>query len=100
MSTTLKDEGLERLTSLAKSISGDYDLIVLPGNPGEEWFFNPATNEIYYDPLDLEEKGIEFCLGLIVHESAHKKITRLDLISDELWNKPGFALLFNCIESE
>lgn len=90
-------ERVERLTAMGKVIGDDFGLNVKVGRErGWRYIFNNNTIEI--DPLDVAEKKMEYCFGLIAHEGAHRKISRVDFIPKKIWQETGFSFLMNAIE--
>lgn len=91
-------ERLERLKSLARVIGEDFDMKVEIGKkPGWRYIFKPV-NKIEVDPNDIKERGIDYCFGVIAHEGAHRKISRVDFIPKRIWQERGFSFLMNAIE--
>jgi len=98
----LEDEKLkerfERFKNMARVIGEDFDMGVEIGkNPGWRYVFKPI-NKIEVDPNDIKEKDIEYCFGIISHEGAHRKISRIDFIPKKIWQERGFSFLMNAIE--
>jgi len=90
---------IDRLQSLGRVIGEDFDMQVRPGLPGKGWryYFKPV-NAIEVDPIDVIEKGEEYCLGIISHEGAHRRVSRKDFIPTRIWRQLGFSELMNIVE--
>jgi len=91
-------EKLELFKSMARVIGEDFDMRVEIGKqPGWRYIFKPI-NKIEVDPNDIKEKDIDYCFGIISHEGAHRKISRIDFIPKKIWQERGFSFLMNAIE--
>jgi len=93
----LKDR-LERLRTMGRVIGDDFAMGVEVGRErGWRYIFKPV-NKIEVDPVDVKEKGLDYCLGVIAHEGAHRKISRTDFIPKKIWQEMGFSYLMNAVE--
>jgi uncharacterized protein YegL len=91
-------ERFERFKSMARVIAEDFNMKVEIGKqPGWRYIFEPIS-KIEVDPNDIKEKDIDYCFGIIAHEAAHRKISRIDFIPKEIWQERGFSFLMNAIE--
>lgn len=91
-------ERFERLITMARVIGEDFDMKVEIGRrPGWRYIFKPI-NKIEVDPNDIIERDIDYCFGVIAHEGAHRKISRIDFIPKRIWQERGFSFLMNAIE--
>lgn len=93
-----ENKRLQSLELIGKTVGDDCDMKVKVGKkPGWRYIFKPI-NKIEVDPNDIKEKGTNYCLGLICHEGAHKKISRVSFIPKKIWQERGFSYLMNAIE--
>lgn len=91
-------ERLERLKAMGQTIGRDFAMKIIIGKePGWRYKFRPI-NTIEVDPEDVREKGLEYCLGIIAHEGAHRRVSRVDFIPKDLWQATGFSFLMNAVE--
>ncbi|MCX6781993.1 MAG: hypothetical protein NTW66_02655 [Candidatus Magasanikbacteria bacterium] len=91
-------ERVERLRSLGRVIGSDFAMRVEVGKErGWRYKFKPV-NTIEADPVDIAEKSVEYCLGIIAHEGAHRAISRTDFIPKKVWQESGFSFLMNAVE--
>lgn len=90
-------EKIERVKSMGKTIGEDMDMDVVIGDR-RGWRYNFTEDRIEVDPEDVKEKDIEYCFGVIAHEGAHKKISRINFIPDKIHNQDGFHFLLNAVE--
>jgi len=89
---------LERFKTIAKAIGEDTNVEVAVGEErGWRYYFKPL-NKIEVDPYDIKEKDLDQCLGLVAHEAAHRKISRIDFIPKKIWQAKGFSFLMNAVE--
>lgn len=91
-----KEEKLEKLKWMANIIGEDFDMKIKIGK-GWSYSFEPIDT-LEMDAKDVEKKSLEYCLGLIAHEGAHKKISLIDFIPKDVWQKRGFSFLMNAVE--
>lgn len=88
---------LPELQSLAALASSEPEISVVRGEPKCPWSFNWVSRVITANPEDLELRPPDYCRGLILHESAHAAITRLNrIVPPECL--PRLHLLLNAIE--
>ena len=89
-------EELEQLARLA-AFRPDLRMVVGPADAG--WFFNWLTGTIMIDGGHLATRSADFVRGLVLHESAHAAITRLETMVPPalLKDRRVFALL-NVVE--
>lgn len=92
-----KEEKMQDLKIIAKVVGDDCGLKVEIGKKGWRYIFKPI-DKIEVDGDDIENKGRDYCLGLICHEGAHKKISRVDFIPKKIWREAGFKYLINAVE--
>jgi len=91
-------ERIERLQAMGRTIGNDFAMKVVVGKKrGWRYIFKPV-NTIEVDPEDVKTKGLEYCFGLIAHEGAHRRVSRVDFIPKEIWQAPGFSFLMNAVE--
>lgn len=91
-------ERLERLRSMGRVIGQDFAMGVEVGKErGWRYIFKPV-NKIEVDPIDVAERGLDYCFGVIAHEGAHRKISRTDFIPKRVWQEMGFSFLMNAVE--
>lgn len=92
-------ERIEKLQALGRVVGEDFDMQVRPGEPGKGWhyYFKPV-NAIEVDPIDVIKRGEEYCLGIICHEGAHRRVSRTDFIPKKIWRQLGFSELMNIVE--
>lgn len=91
-------ERLERLKSMGRVVGEDFDMGVEVGRErGWRYIFKPV-NKIEVDPVDVAEKGLDYCFGVIAHEGAHRKVSRTDFIPKRIWQEMGFSFLMNAVE--
>ena len=91
-------ERMERLRTMGRTIGKDFAMRVEIGKkPGWQYIFKPI-NTIEVDVEDVRRKGLDYCLGLIVHEGAHRRVSRLDFVPEEQWQESGFSFLMNAVE--
>lgn len=91
-------ERLGRLRSMGRVIGEDFDMGVEVGRErGWRYIFKPV-NKIEVDPVDVRERGLDYCFGAIAHEGAHRKISRIDFIPKKIWQEMGFSFLMNAVE--
>lgn len=89
---------VSQLEKLGRLIGDDRNMEVVTGTkPGWRYIFHPH-NRIEMDPDDVRKRGFEYCLGLIGHEGAHRKISRIDFIPKKIWQQRGFSFLMNAVE--
>jgi len=89
---------LDRLKTMGRVIGGDFEMEVKVGEKPEWRYIFKPINRIEVNPDDIKKKGLEYCFGLIAHEGAHRKISRIDFIPKKIWQKRGFSFLMNAIE--
>lgn len=91
-------ERMDRLRAMGRTIGRDFAMKVEIGKePGWRYKFKPI-NTIEVDPDDIKRKGLDYCFGVIAHEGAHRRVSRMDFISKEQWQEPGFSYLMNAVE--
>lgn len=91
-------ERMDRLRAMGRTIGRDFALKVEIGKkPGWRYRFKPI-NTIEVDPDDVRSKGLDYCFGILVHEGAHRRVSRMDFISKKQWQESGFSFLMNAIE--
>jgi len=84
---------LQRIANIGRVVGEDFDMKVVTGDkPGWRYMFDPV-NTIEVDPGDLREKGVAYCMGVICHEGAHRKISRVDFIPERLLKNSSFHFL-------
>lgn len=90
---------VEELEQLARLTAFRPDLRLVVGESGSDWSFNWVTGTISVDGARLVTESADFNRGLVLHESAHAAITRLQTIVPEplLKDRRLFALL-NVVE--
>jgi Mg-chelatase subunit ChlD len=88
---------LPELQSLAALASSEPEISVVRGEPGCPWSFNWESRVITAKPEDLDLRPADYCRGLILHESAHAAITRIDRIVPKQM-LPRLHMLLNAIE--
>ena len=90
---------VEELEQLARLAAFRPDLRMVVGQPGSDWCFDWRTGTITIDGGRLETESADFTRGLVLHESAHAAITRLEAIvpAEVLKDQRLFALL-NVVE--
>ena len=71
---------VEELEQLARLAAFRPDLRMEVGEPGSDWHFNWTTGTISIDGGRLDTESADFSRGLVLHESAHAAITRLEAI--------------------
>ena len=86
------------LAVLGGFIGKDFEMPVLVGAADGGWFYNPGANSITIDSKDLFTKPVEFLRFVICHEGAHRRITNMDLIPDDLKQNSDFMYLWNRLE--
>jgi uncharacterized protein YegL/ribosomal protein L22 len=91
-------ERMDRLRAMGRIIGRDFAMKVEIGKErGWKYKFKPV-NTIEVDPEDVGRKGLDYCFGLIAHEGAHRRVSRMDFISKEQWQESGFSFLMNAVE--
>lgn len=75
-----KDSFIQELEQLARLAAFRPDLHMVVGKAGSDWHFNWRTGTISIDGGRLETESADFTRGLVLHESAHAAITRLEAI--------------------
>lgn len=85
---------LHRMTAIARSVGGDFKMDV---EEGMGWAYNFETNSITYPKQDLIDKHPDYALGVILHESAHRRYSRWFVEPDFEENEP-FLFLNNAVE--
>jgi len=98
------EAALKRLTSIAQTVGGDYDMKVGIGKPGGGSYFNTQECSITLDPVHLleDEETSDFITG---HEGSHRAITRIgtefgyteDQIN-KMYSQTGFQFMHNSVE--
>ncbi len=86
------------LASLAYFIGKDFNIPVELNDPGAGWHWDFKENVIRVDPKDLLEKPMDYLRFVISHEGGHRRISRLESIPLEEWERPGFSFMMNAIE--
>ena len=94
----LLKEKLRLLKVLAGFIGKDYAMPVEFNQPGGGWHWDFQHNKIRIDPNNVLEEPLSFLRAIICHEGGHRRITRANFVSQELWQTPGFSFLLNAIE--
>ncbi|MCD4785951.1 MAG: VWA domain-containing protein [Candidatus Eremiobacteraeota bacterium] len=89
----LKDT-IHRMTAIARAVGGDFKMDV---EEGQGWAYNFQTNSITYPKKDLIDKHPDYALGVILHESAHRRYSRWFVEPDLEENEP-FLFLNNAVE--
>jgi cobalamin biosynthesis protein CobT len=89
---------VEMLAVLGQYMSKDFAIPVLLGEPGGGWCWNFKDNRIYVDPKDILTKPDSYLRFVIAHEAAHRRITKVGPIPEELWKEPGYPFMTNAIE--
>ena len=91
-------ERMDRLRAMGRTIGKDFAMKVEIGKErGWKYKFKPI-NTIEVDPEDVRRKGLDYCFGIIAHEGSHRRVSRMDFISKEQWQEPGFSFLMNAVE--
>lgn len=91
-------ERLERLRSMGRVVGEDFDMGVEVGRErGWRYIFKPV-NKVEVDPVDVAERGLDYCFGVIAHEGSHRKVSRTDFIPKRVWQEMGFSYLMNAVE--
>ena len=90
---------IQELEQLARLTAFQPDLRLVVGESGSDWSFNWSSATISVDGGRLATESADFNRGLVLHESAHAAITRLQAIVplETLRQRPIFALL-NAVE--
>ncbi|MFK7825926.1 MAG: VWA domain-containing protein [Oligoflexales bacterium] len=83
---------LNRLESLAKTLTGDKTLSL---ESGDSWAYKSDTNTLVFPRADLDSISEEAAIALIARESGHRQYTSYP---PEVAHNPAFKLLFNTIE--
>ena len=90
-------EQLERLEALATGMCQDADVRVeVTKTP--TWAWDPIRRVIIVSGPDLDEKGAEFCAGVLSHEIGHYYISRYLWFSVPFPSPPILRFLLNAIE--
>lgn len=91
----------ERLRLIAHSVSGDYTMVVEPGEPGK-WYWDTRNNVVRWDPLEVLEKSEsseDELKGKIAHEGGHRAVTRyFGFVPDEVMSQVGMSSLLASVE--
>ena len=91
-------ERMDRLRAMGRIIGKDFAMKVEIGKErGWKYKFKPI-NTIEVDPNDVRNKGLDYCFGVITHEGAHRRVSRMDFIPKEQWQESGFSFLMNAVE--
>ena len=90
---------IEELAQLARLAAFRPGLQMIVGEKGSGWSFDWRTDTVSIDGGRIETESADFTRGLVLHESAHAAITRLDAIVPVavLKDRRLFALL-NVVE--
>lgn len=93
-----KADRLTILASLARTVGKDSAMRVRIGTKeGWRYKFKPV-NAIEIDPKDITERSLDYCRGIICHEGAHRRVSRVDFVEKKLWQTTGFSFLLNAVE--
>jgi len=93
-----KASRLAILASLARTVGKDSAMSVQIGKvPGWRYKFKPV-NSVEIDPQDISDRSLDYCRGIICHEGAHRRVSRLDFVEKQLWQTTGFSFLLNAVE--
>lgn len=95
-----QEECLEELRNLAALVAEEPGLEVVLGEGHDaNWSFDWRNLRITVNPADLLLRSHEFSLGLILHEAAHARLTRLPhIVPTALLASPAVRHLLNVIE--
>jgi len=85
---------IHRMTAIARSVGGDFKMGV---EEGENWAYSFPTNTITYPKQDLIDKHPDYALGVILHESAHRRYSRW-FVEPDLEKSEPFLFLNNAVE--
>ena len=95
----------EKITQIAQILADSGSRIKvklgkLPDKTGKKsgWRYIFHSNTIEVDPIDILEKPLAYCMGIISHEAAHELVSRVSFITKDEWNKSGFKFLLNAVE--
>jgi Mg-chelatase subunit ChlD len=93
-------ERLEELRSLAAMAAGEPELEVVLGDEHDcNWSFNWRSRLITANPADILLRSHDFSRGLVLHEAAHARLTRLqDLVPISLMANLAVRNLLNVVE--
>ncbi len=87
------------LEQLARLTAGRPDLSMVVGGSGSGWHFNWMTGVISIDGEKTIEESPDYNRGLVLHESAHAAITRLEgIVPVELLQDRRVFALLNVLE--
>lgn len=98
------DKAVERLSSIARIVGGDFGMKVSIGKAGGESYYNPDDCSITLDPLHIleDEEMADFVVG---HEGSHRAITRSAVKFGypreqvkAMYDQTGFGYMHNVIE--
>lgn len=87
-------ERIHIIESIGRGLSGDFKLTIQEG-PG--WAYDFKTNTIMYKKEDLMNKSEDYGLGVILHETGHRRYSRW-VRDPDLEQNPAMALLSNGVE--
>lgn len=86
---------LERFLLLGKAFCHDGDIQL---RQGINWSWNPKERCIFYDPKSVEVDSEEECSSLLIHEAGHCLITRLHLLTGDIFRNRSLFFIFNALE--
>lgn len=89
---------LKVLSVIPLHVGKDFSLVVELNQPGCGWHWEPHSNKVRVDPVDLLEKPLNYLRFVFAHEGGHCRISDLSIFADSLLRTPGFLYLYNCIE--
>ena len=89
---------LHVLSALPQMVGDDFAMPVELNHPGKGWHWDFGVNKVRVDPNDLISKSSDYLRGVMLHEGAHRLLTRLQHVSSALWSEKGFGMLCNFIE--
>jgi uncharacterized protein YegL len=90
---------IEELEQLARLTAFRPDLRMVVGGPSSGWSFNWSTGTISIDGGRLKTESADFTRGLVLHESAHAAITRLEaIVPPALLDDRRVFVLLNVVE--
>lgn len=91
-------ERLHVLGVVSQMVGDDFAMNVELNRPGAGWHWDFKANKVRADPVDLVSKSVDYNRGGMLHEGAHRLLSRLSSIPTAMWETIGFSILCNCID--
>jgi len=86
------------LSSTTFFIGKDLEMPVRLNIPGGGWYWDTEKNEVRVDPKDLLERERGTNRFVFAHEGAHRRISRVGVVDDDLRQNKAFWMILNSIE--